>query len=145
MSVHFGQFKIFNTLEVLGWQPSVLQINFIILRLAWQNWDLVLIIVIAICSKSANNLSKFYICLITYRHIPGASFLLLYIVFESLISTSSKNGEVRSRKWEAKILITILTNCVTKFVAPWAKIVICIRPKGVINPVRSRDSSSNST
>jgi hypothetical protein len=44
-----------------------------------------------------------------------------------------------------RILFAILTNYLTKLVTPYGSVVIRSKPRGVINPVKSRNFSTSST
>jgi len=82
-------------------------------------------------------LFNYYICSNIYLYILRATSSPLYIIFNPFTLMLFKKGLYLYRMCFSRILLIMWTNCITEFITPYKRVIILIKPKGVINVIKS--------
>ena len=135
--LHQCQSRILLTLVVAGLFPLEPHTKLIILILLQQNYNLSLIEALARLIRS-RALSKFCKCLNINQQILKSFNSLLQSVYSPFTLILSINSIAIARNKSSKIVITTYINQATELVAPYSKVVILSKLRGVIKLVISR-------
>jgi hypothetical protein len=89
-------------------------------------------------------LSNYYMCSSMYLYTLRATSSLLYVIFSPFTFISSRKGLHLCRTCSSRILLIMQTNCITEFIAPYKRVIILIKLRGIINIIKSLLYSTSS-